>query len=912
MDAMAHASPFHRLSLADPDLAREIARECDRAGLRLSSEDLAGFTEEAVWGLSVEINFGRSFARGLMRLMGGTGKKPLDAYRALVHEAAERGPAIARLFAEHLVPVLSRGDEALKTQFLDTIEIMSGKGTYTLKTPLEAFSQLLETGARATAPAYLDLLGETFSRDLTYNQSRHFAEVLPRSVLAFPPARRRWQTEFLCDVIRADFRLVDPFLEGMEKGLFLLSKKALGRFLEKGVKRHEENPDRGRRFLSLRSKTGIDTFSGMQVAVPLSEVRESINRYLRARTGMALSILPLSALPREERKRLDDRIRVFSDSRYIYLPDEIDRYPVKAENRHLYRSLAKLEAAHHEFGTFEFDLEKIMERRAGGWAPEPQMGQTAMPELERFYRLFPVRALAEDLFTLFEHGRIRVLLSHRYPGILRQALPLLLEEARIGMAGRTSAGRLHRLYLRIALGCAGADLLPDLPPPDSKIDEWESLFHSRVGADTGVAVSAEMVFDLYPEIFASIGKPNDYTPLSIPFERRFRPDLIYASNRKVEDLAHRIKVRIEETGFGVYRSDLKRLIGEKADLLSIEDIREIVFYPNSRQAGDNRPSLSGLDLSGLLTSGGGNTPLPDPEEEGVCWYPEWSSRIGDFLENHVRVRDRTMGGGENDFYDRILRRRRNLVGRIRRVFERLKPEGLKILRQWIEGDAFDYRALLDFAIDRRAGLTPSERLYIKRLKQDRDIGVLLLVDLSHSTSNPALAATTSVLDVEKESIVLFCEALDVLGDAFAVAGFSGTGRLGVDYFRIKDFEDALVDEVRQRIGAMCPQRGTRMGAAIRHATNLLERAPSRIRLMIILGDGFPNDLDYKQGYAISDTRTAILEARSKNISVKAITVNIAADPKLDDLYGNIHHNVITDVRELPDRLLHIYSALTRY
>jgi nitric oxide reductase NorD protein len=170
----------------------------------------------------------------------------------------------------------------------------------------------------------------------------------------------------------------------------------------------------------------------------------------------------------------------------------------------------------------------------------------------------------------------------------------------------------------------------------------------------------------------------------------------------------------------------------------------------------------------------------------------------------------------------------------------------------------------------------------------------------------------TILSVEKEAIVLFCEALQVVGDAFAVAGFSSTGPLGVDYLRIKDFEENLDHRVKQRINAMVPRRNTRMGAAIRHAARQLENISSKVRLLIILSDGFPNDLDYKHSYAIEDTRKAIFEARSNNIFTHAITVHFSGDSKLDDLYGNVHHNVISDVRELPHKLLRIYGNLTRH
>jgi nitric oxide reductase activation protein len=270
-----------------------------------------------------------------------------------------------------------------------------------------------------------------------------------------------------------------------------------------------------------------------------------------------------------------------------------------------------------------------------------------------------------------------------------------------------------------------------------------------------------------------------------------------------------------------------------------------------------------------------------------------------------------MSGIEDTFYANALMRHHGLVKRIRRAFEMMKPEGLKTLKPWKEGDAFDYRALIDYAIEKKAGFLPSDRLYIKRLKQRRDVSVLLLVDMSRSTANPVFDSDQSVLEIEKESIVLFCEALEVLGDTLGIAGFSGSGRLGVDYYRIKDFDESLNSTVKARIGAMAPLRSTRMGAAIRHATSTLKDLTSTTHILILLGDGFPNDLGYKREYAIKDTRKAVSEAFASGIFFKAITVNITGDSRLDDLYGNFHHTVISDVRQLPDRMLRIYSDMTR-
>ncbi|HSO19324.1 MAG TPA: hypothetical protein VLT88_07705, partial [Desulfosarcina sp.] len=252
------------------------------------------------------------------------------------------------------------------------------------------------------------------------------------------------------------------------------------------------------------------------------------------------------------------------------------------------------------------------------------------------------------------------------------------------------------------------------------------------------------------------------------------------------------------------------------------------------------------------------------------------------------------------------------VKRIRYAFELLRPQEITLLRQWRDGDAFDYRALLDYAVDRKAGLMPSDRLFVKRIKRIRDVAALLLVDLSRSTANAVDQSGACVLDVEKQAIVLLGEALEVVGDRFAIAGFSGTGPLGVDYYRIKGLQEPFDDAVKGRISAMAPLRSTRMGAAIRHAAARLAPVSARVRLLLILGDGYPNDLAYKGDYAVEDTRRAVMEARAEAIHVKAITVNAGDNGKLDRLYGKPHHTLIGNIRDLPDKLVRVYSALTRH
>ncbi len=919
-----------QLSIADPELAAKVITRLKQKGCIVSSQNAAILVDETIWGLSQETSFGHAIASGFVNLIGETDQERIKKYKNQVREAGLKGPTLGRIIATYLVPVLICGDDRLLESFIHAIDIMQQKGTYTLTSPLEALSSLLNAGDIESGAAYLDLLCGTFIQDLTYNQSQHFSYILPKAIRSFSPLRKSWQIKELSRVIRADFHLAEPFLEGMDKGLHLLSKKALGRFVSLGLEKFQKQRRLGVKFLSLESKSGMDTYQGLQVTVPVCLVQQQLNRYLCARTGLAISVRPLSLLPKSFVKE-DSGFSVFSDGKFIYLPDEINTYGHKAENITLYKCLTRLEAGLYEFNTFDFDLEKVMERCGqpktfpfckGGsftWGDEKKN----LSDLERFFLSFPIKDLASDLFSIFEHGRLRIMLTRQYPGLVRKFFPMLQREANRILNEDKPVEAIFLLYSRVALGIVWKED-SGINKIKKEVDTFADLFENKMAEDNAVEACAELVIKTYHGMEDIIKKTSGchrledfYRPMKIPFGRRLRPDLYFSNYQNYERLAKTVKIRLKEKGIKVYKSDLKKRLIQKNGIISHDDIKEIIltsqehFRSDELQHQDTGIDLSWLDLSGLLgekdAAGFENDAVSCP----VFWYREWDNNLGDYLNDHVRVLDRDVTGCESDFYERTLKRHIGLVRRIRYSFELLKPEGLTILRRWLEGDEFDYRALLDFAIDKKSGRMPSDRLYIKRIKQQRDVAVLLLVDLSRSTANTVFGSQATVLDVEKEAIVLFCEALEVVGDAFAIAGFSGTGRLGVDYYRIKDFDVDMDDNIMQRINAMAPQRSTRMGAAIRHGTSQLENIPSKVRLMIILGDGFPNDVGYKRDYAIEDTRKAIFEARSKNIYVHAITVNIAGDSKLDDLYGNVHHNVISDVRELPDKLLRIYSALTR-
>jgi hypothetical protein len=449
------------------------------------------------------------------------------------------------------------------------------------------------------------------------------------------------------------------------------------------------------------------------------------------------------------------------------------------------------------------------------------------------------------------------------------------------------------------------------------IQLFENLMNKHPEVETA-ALLVDLVFEKTRSLFLSATGGQtlkaDYQPLQFPFNRRIRPDLYWSAFSQHVNIARRLHTALKQKGISVPISSLRRQLIAQKGQLSREELQVMAAEAGPQIGGPQ--NKEGLDLSWLSLAeilGLSHVAMERMVDHSLpsYWYKEWDCHLGDYLPRHVRVLERLLQSGSSRFYEKVLEQYSGLIKKIRTTFELLRPEGIQILRPWIEGDEFDYRALLDFALDKKAGKMPSDRLYIKRVKQQRDVAVLFLVDVSRSTANHVCGSEESVLDVEKKAIVLFCEALEVVGDRYSIAGFSGTGRLGVDYYHIKGFDEHLTPEVRQRIDAMQSQRSTRMGAAIRHATFQLEQISAKVRILLILGDGFPNDTNYKRDYAIRDTRRAIIEARSKEIHTKAIAINLPGDPQLDELYGAVHHLVISDVRELPDKLLRIYSALTR-
>ncbi|MEI8363006.1 MAG: VWA domain-containing protein [Betaproteobacteria bacterium] len=259
-----------------------------------------------------------------------------------------------------------------------------------------------------------------------------------------------------------------------------------------------------------------------------------------------------------------------------------------------------------------------------------------------------------------------------------------------------------------------------------------------------------------------------------------------------------------------------------------------------------------------------------------------------------------------------------LPAQLRRTAKRLRSQfqALAPARTWLkgqqEGEEIDLDAWVRQEADLLSGTHPDNRgVYRTQLNQQRDLACLLLADLSLSTDAYA-SDNARVIDVIRDSLFLFSEALSATGDRFAMYGFSSLKRGNVRFNHLKSFDERYDSHVRGRIQAIKPGYYTRMGAAIRHATSLLAAQPQRQRLLLLLTDGKPNDLDRYEGrYGIEDTRMALHEARQQGLRPFCVTIDIEANEYLPHLFGASGFAVIRKPEDLPKELPLLYAQMTR-
>ena len=591
--------------------------------------------------------------------------------------------------------------------------------------------------------------------------------------------------------------------------------------------------------------------------VDLEEINGVLDRYVCGLSGRNLHL-----------QKGDD---TFTDTESLFLPPEITQYSSSQQNFLLYKATATHLWAQTRYGTFK--------RKAPGDA-------LLSEKLNRFSDPEQARAL----FSRLEAHRIDACVRRDFPGITRDLQTLALNtntadsnpDLQQAMVALESSGTTVEDTLQWVAQSLGRNVVVPEPLPWQgvlKLEQAEAVLTMRIEHER------EMLIASLSDMLDELADESDE-------EDRQRFQLHDPQNQDSDEA-----VMLDLDGEAIKSTP------EVAELLAsiLQDFQHIppeYLAAAGASRADASQFVSPPDSNSTPNRSSGTT-----DASTVMHYPEWDFRRRHYRKNWCTLREIEMHPSPEPFVEQTLARHRGLVVDLRRTFEALR-DGNKRLRHQNSGDDIDLDALITAHADAAAGHEMSDHLFTQHRRIDRDIAVMFMVDVSGSTKG-------WINDAERESLVLLCEALEILGDRYAIYGFSGMTRKRCELYRIKRFDDDYGADVRARISGIKPQDYTRMGVIIRHLTRLLNTVEARTRLLITLSDGKPDDYDgYRGEYGIEDTRQALLEAKHTGVHPFCITIDHGGHDYLPHMYGAVNYTVIEDVRQLPVRVSDIYRRLT--
>jgi len=292
-------------------------------------------------------------------------------------------------------------------------------------------------------------------------------------------------------------------------------------------------------------------------------------------------------------------------------------------------------------------------------------------------------------------------------------------------------------------------------------------------------------------------------------------------------------------------------------------------------------------------------------------YPEWDYSSQHYRPDWVSVYEHLHRSGDAAYIDKLLAKHHALAKRLKKIIDLLKPQHKVRVRYQEEGSELDLDIAIRSLIDLKCGITPDPRINMSHRHDGRSIAVSLLLDLSASLGDVPQGCVQSKLEMGQEAVSLLAWAIDQMGDPFAIGGFHSDTRHEVRYLHFKGYQERWDAKVKARLAAMEAGYSTRMGAAMRHAGHYLAHQEADKKLLLVLTDGEPSDIDVKDPrHLIEDARIAVRELDRKGIYTYCINLDPEADEYVADIFGK-HYTVIDNIQRLPERLPQLFLALTR-
>jgi nitric oxide reductase NorD protein len=736
-----------------------------------------------------------------------------------------------------------------------------------------------------------------------------------RKMLQYGSLLAEKDAEAALSYLRRSSEIVGMIGEGLE---------AFSRFenwFKAGMEVLAYSPEGARAYFEMESQKALSSVEQALSGVPLRQVARKIKLFIQGLCGSEVSIAALSnslAMPLV-------RPRVTADGKTIALPALLRQFPTADQNERLYLVMAAHEAGHLEFGTYRLTLSSLKDLIE---SVRLRYGQSTgmMPDsLAGLFRMYPHPRLIHDLWSILEDARVEFLLQTEYPGLKRDLAQFAAEAIipRDPAHGLTVKELIVDCILRLSSGESESTAIPQAVKEE--VSTLWKLCQPILSASATAETTVRLTHELYVRMEDLLAPRASMIPTERPKEDsqeigvgptaseqgtdEYRPvtNWVYRGEMNPEF------IRQDDDGADERRSELERIASQgggskersgtgPGGRRSEEEFTIGDVLGGGRALPPVVEELLALDME--------QQPAAEPSDQGdrAVRYPEWDHTIQDYRMHWCRVVEREAEPGADEFVSATLTSHQSVIRSLRRFFESLRPPAFRRIAGQADGEDLDIDAVVRRAAEQQAGIEGGDRIYIRREKRERNVAVAFLIDVSGSTGRQ-IESGRRVIDVEKEGLVLLCEALDAVGDQYALYAYSGQGRHSVEMLTIKNFDERLGVTTAQRLGGLGPRQQNRDGAAIRHAVAKLRTRDVKTRILVLLSDGRPLDGDYKDEYALEDTRVALREARRQGIDPFCVTIDREADSYLRRMYGDVQYTVIDRIESLPTRLPWIYQRL---
>jgi hypothetical protein len=659
--------------------------------------------------------------------------------------------------------------------------------------------------------------------------------------------------QFINTLIAQAPRGVRPMLDKLEVLFQQLTLGGLRRWALWGAHAHRTNYEEQIRYFSLESKESIAMLQKERKGTLLVDVQRRINMYLRALWARDFFMRPTSG-DFETR----EGYRPYIEDYLLHLPDAMDDHEGMS-GLELYRATAAHCAAH------------VVETR------QPISAESLNP-------------MQMAVIGVIEDARVEALSIRRFPGLKQLWSKLHTATPEMNASAGDYLSRLARALLddsyvdpdpwiaegRMLFAAAAQD------NQDNKLDNnqtsWEigvQLAHSLSQKRLGFNPRSDLQTAIYRD-------DNRYFWAFEEFDFDKAAGAGYESVKQVRKNVNVMEManEVEVEGAG---DDAEEIWVLSTELFPYEDM-----------------GVSWNEMEG-------KEPVSDPFH-----YSEWDYQIQLERPAWATVLEKRAKTGDLQVIDDIAAKYKREIHRMKFLLDAMQPQGVQRIRKLEDGDEIDINAAIASFIDIRLGNQPDPRIMMRSVRKTRDFSILVLLDLSESTNETVQGQEYSVRELTQQACVLLADAINKVGDPFAIHGFCSDGRHDVEYTRFKDFDQHWDETPKAKLAGMTGQLSTRMGAAVRHAGHYLRLQRSAKKLLIVITDGEPADIDVRDPqYLRMDTKKAVEEVARDGVMTYCMSLDPRADNYVSRIFGQNNFMVVDHVQRLPEKLPLLYAGLTR-